>query len=111
MATVAGTVVELKAASEFDELVSSGETFLVDFFAVWCGPCKAIAPRIEKLAEESAGKPIKFVKVDVDKLSELTQRLAISAMPTFQLYKAGAMVEEIVGADFGKIATVVANAL
>lgn len=109
--TATAAVVELKAASEFDDLVASGQTFLVDFFAVWCGPCVAIAPKLEKLAEDSAGKAIKFVKVDVDKLSELSQRLSISAMPTFQLYKNGVMVEEIVGADYSKIASVVANAI
>lgn len=107
MATVA-LVRELKSASEFDELNDSNKVFLVDFYAEWCGPCKAIAPRIEKLAESLEGKPIEFVKVDVDKLSELAKRLKISAMPTFHLYKGGALVEEVIGADYEKISNLVA---
>lgn len=70
---------------------------LIDFFAEWCGPCKAISPQIEKLSTEHSN--IKFYKVDVDKLSEVAAENGISAMPTFLFFKNGEKVETVRGAN------------
>lgn len=73
------------------------EAVLIDFFAEWCGPCKAISPQIEKLSEQYEN--IKFFKVDVDKLSEVAAENGISAMPTFLFFKNGEKVETVRGAN------------
>lgn len=70
---------------------------LIDFFAEWCGPCKAISPHIERLSEEHQN--VKFFKVDVDQLSEVAAENGISAMPTFLFFKNGEKVETVRGAN------------
>ena len=70
---------------------------IVDYFATWCGPCKAISPVLEKLSNEHEG--IRFVKVDVDKLASVAADNSISAMPTFQFYKGGEVIETVRGAN------------
>jgi thioredoxin 1 len=64
---------------------------LVDFFATWCGPCKAISPQIEKLS--LAHENVKFYQVDVDKASEVAAENGISAMPTFLFFKDGKKID------------------
>lgn len=92
----------LKTKQEFDELVA-GETKLViiDFTATWCPPCRMIGPIFEKMAEEYTDAV--FVKVDVDDASEIAEACGISAMPTFQFYKGGAKVDDLCGANEGKL--------
>ena len=69
---------------------------LVDFWAEWCGPCKMIAPVLDELAEEKAGK-IKIAKVNVDENQELASKFGIRAIPTLLLFKGGQIKEQIVG--------------
>ena len=76
---------------------SSGRTVIVDFFAEWCGPCKMIAPAIEKLAKEYP--QVIFAKVDVDELPDLAQAAGIQAMPTFKAYRNAKEVGIVRGAD------------
>ena len=83
--------------STFDqEVLKSTEPVLVDFFAEWCGPCKAMAPALEQVAEEMAGK-IKVVKLDVDQNPTVTGKYGIRAMPTLILFKDGQPVATKVG--------------
>jgi len=69
---------------------------LVDFWAPWCGPCKAIAPILEELAEEFAGK-LRIAKVNIDDNAEIAAEHGIRAIPTMLLFKNGKLVEQIVG--------------
>lgn len=79
------------------EVLQSGVPVLVDFWAAWCGPCRAIAPAVEEIAKEYAGK-LKVVKVDVDENGEIAARYAITSIPTLMVFKGGRMVERLLGA-------------
>jgi len=84
--------------ANFDkEVLKSTEPVLVDFFAEWCGPCKAMAPALEQVAAEMKGK-VKVAKLDVDQNPEVTQTYTIQAMPTLMIFKDGKKVAERVGA-------------
>mmetsp|Transcript_1823 Transcript_1823/g.3281 ORF Transcript_1823/g.3281 Transcript_1823/m.3281 type:complete len:104 (+) Transcript_1823:716-1027(+) len=87
----------LETKAEFDEVVAGDKLVVVDFTASWCGPCQVIAPIFAGLAETYGD--VVFVKVDVDANEETAAACEISAMPTFQYYKGGAKVDELVGAS------------
>jgi thioredoxin 1 len=70
---------------------------VVDMYATWCGPCKAIAPTMVKLSETYSAAT--FVKVDVDELPDVAQELGVTAMPTFLIFKGGEQVGKVVGAN------------
>jgi thioredoxin 1 len=78
-------------------VLQSKEPVLVDFFAEWCGPCKAMAPALEQIATEMAGK-LKVVKLDVDQNPNVTQQYRIQAMPTLIMFAGGKEVNRNVGA-------------
>lgn len=92
--TETGKVLHLSTA-DFDETVKDGVT-LVDFFAEWCGPCKMMAPVVDKLAQEYAGRA-KVAKVDVDHNIEIAMRYRVQGVPTFGVFKDGVMVHRVVG--------------
>jgi thioredoxin 1 len=79
----------------FQTLVASGVT-LVDFWAAWCGPCRALAPKLEEVALEVKGKA-KIVKVDTDANGELAAQFGIRSIPTLILFKNGEVVDQIMG--------------
>ncbi|ELU09227.1 hypothetical protein CAPTEDRAFT_156442 [Capitella teleta] len=87
--------------AEFDAQLASGATLLVDFYADWCGPCKAIAPKLEEMAQQYSS--IVFLKVNVDDLDEIAARYEVSAMPTFMIFKGGKKVDTLVGANVGAL--------
>ncbi len=83
--------------TNFDESVlGAEEPVLVDFWAEWCGPCKALTPVIDELATENAGKA-KVGKVDTDANRETSVRFSVSAIPTVILFHKGEIVEKFVG--------------
>lgn len=89
--------------ADFEQAVlQSKEPVLVDFHAEWCGPCKAMAPALEQVAMEMAGK-LKVVKVDVDQNPGITQKYRIQAMPTLIMFNGGIEVNRNVGALVQKI--------
>ena len=78
------------------EVLKSPQPVLVDFFAEWCGPCKAMAPALEQVAQEMAGK-VKIVKLDVDQNPTVTGKYGIRAMPTLMIFKDGQVAATKVG--------------
>mmetsp|Transcript_12558 Transcript_12558/g.29723 ORF Transcript_12558/g.29723 Transcript_12558/m.29723 type:complete len:110 (-) Transcript_12558:254-583(-) len=89
-----------KNSSEFDGYLaqtSEGKLMVVDFTAVWCGPCRMIAPHFEELAKKNPD--VIFIKVDVDEASDVAEKCKIVAMPTFKFYKNGVEIHEMKGAD------------
>lgn len=79
------------------EVLQSDKPVLVDFWAVWCGPCKALTPTIEALAEKYNGVA-RIVKIDVDENPAVTNRYGIRGMPTLILFKNGREEERVLGA-------------
>lgn len=81
---------------EFDEIIAKNETVFVDFFAAWCGPCKMLAPHIERLANEYSQK-FPVLKVDIDQQLSLATRYGIQTIPTLVIFKNGQVHHQSVG--------------
>ncbi len=79
------------------EVLKSNEPVLVDFCAEWCGPCKAMAPALDQVADELSGQ-VKIVKLDVDSNPEVTNTYQIQSMPTLLMFKDGEVVDRHIGA-------------
>lgn len=81
----------------FETEVLKAETpVLVDFWAAWCGPCRSLAPTVDRLAEEF-GDRLKFVKFDIDESAFLTNRFEIKSIPTLVLFKDGSEQDRLIG--------------
>ncbi|KAL2066817.1 hypothetical protein VTL71DRAFT_1241 [Oculimacula yallundae] len=99
-------MLEIKSLSQFNALKSSSQLLIIDFYATWCGPCKAISPVFGRLATQNASNSnIVFAQVDVDKAKDVAQTCGISAMPTFQFFRGGKKVDEVKGADQQQLST------
>ncbi len=84
--------------SEFvPEVLQSDLPVLVDFYADWCGPCRALAPTLDRLAAEFAGKA-RIVKVNADNEPELAEHFQVQALPTLMLFRNGRLIERFEGA-------------
>lgn len=94
---MAGKNVQVFTAGNFDaEVLQSDLPVLVDFTATWCGPCKALAPIVEKIADENAGK-VKVGKLDIDESPAIAQKYGIRSVPTVLVFKGGAKAGQHVG--------------
>ena len=92
----AGNILSVTNANFEQEVIKSSVPVLVDFWAEWCGPCKMVAPILDELATEYAGK-VKIAKVNVDEAQELAGQYGIRAIPTLLLFKNGQVTDQIVG--------------
>ena len=81
-----------------EEVLGSDKPVIVDFWAEWCGPCHAVSPVLDKIAEERAGE-LKLVKVNIDEEEGLAQRYGIASIPTILLFKDGEPVAAAIGAQ------------
>ena len=95
--------------SSFDQTISKGIT-LVDFWAEWCGPCKALTPNLEALANEFDGQ-LKIAKVDIDSYPDLPARYSVRSIPALLLFKDGQQVDMLVGNQPEKIREMLTRAL
>jgi thioredoxin 1 len=95
---MAGNVMEFTDANWQSEVLDSETPVVVDFWAPWCGPCRQLAPTIEKLAGEYVGK-VKIGKLDTDQNSETAGGLRISSIPTVLFIQGGKVVDRLVGVN------------
>ncbi|SCU79328.1 LAMI_0A08306g1_1 [Lachancea mirantina] len=100
-------VSQIKASADFEKAIAADKLVVVDFFATWCGPCKMIAPMLEKFSQEYSQAD--FIKVDVDELPEVAQKHEVSAMPTIVYFKSGKEVGRVVGANPAAIKQTIAS--
>ena len=89
------SVLEIDDANFEAEILQADKPALVDFYAVWCGPCKMMSPVVDQIAEEN--DDIVVGKVDVDEAEEITEKYGISSIPTLMVFKNGEVAETFVG--------------
>lgn len=94
---MAGNLIEFQDASFTEDVIQSDVPVLVDFSAVWCGPCKALKPTVTALAEEYAGR-IKVGTMDIDQNPKTPTQYHVRAVPTLILFKDGKPADQIMGA-------------
>ena len=87
---------EKVTVEKFDALIKEDKPVVCDFFATWCGPCKMLAPVMEKCAEKFDGRA-EFIKVDVDECYELAARYGVMSIPMLGIFKGGELVDKSVG--------------
>jgi thioredoxin 1 len=101
-------VQKIKTLRDLNSYSSATNLVVIDAAALWCSPCRAIAPRIESLSEKYT--TVTFLKFDVDESPDLAQEYGITAMPTFIFIKNGKVVATVRGADYSKVVqTIEAN--
>jgi len=89
-------IIEVTDASFDQEVLKSEQPVLVDFWAAWCQPCRAIAPIVDELAQHYQGK-VKIGKMDVDRNNATPMRYKVTGIPTLLVFKGGQVVEQLVG--------------
>ncbi|MEW4531140.1 MAG: thioredoxin [Maioricimonas sp. JB045] len=93
---MAGNVVELNDGNFSSEVLESDQPVLVDFWAPWCGPCRMLAPTVEELATDYAGK-VRVGKLNTDEARQVAIQYQIQSIPTLMLFKGGEVVERTMG--------------
>lgn len=90
-------IVTATSATWDAEILGHGGLVMVDFWAVWCGPCRMVAPTVEELAKEYAGK-VKVAKLNTDENPDVASKYRIMGIPTIMFFKGGQKIDQIVGA-------------
>jgi thioredoxin 1 len=90
-------IITIEGGNWQSEVMESDKPVLVDFWAEWCGPCRAIAPILDQLADELDGK-LRIVKVNVDNNADLANQFGVRSIPTLLVIKNGTVAEQMVGA-------------
>lgn len=98
---MAGNTIEVTDATFEQVILKADKPAVVDFWAVWCGPCKMIAPHVEAVATEMAGQAV-VAKVDVDSNRGIASRFGIQSIPTMLFFKGGQVVDRMVGGQHKK---------
>jgi thioredoxin 1 len=91
------TALDVTDATFTDEVLNSEETIMVDFWAEWCGPCRAVSPILDQIASEHSSK-IKIVKLNVDDNPQIAMKYQITSIPAMKVFKGGEVVKTIIGA-------------
>ncbi len=91
-----GTATFIQDETEFDALLAAGSLFVVDCTATWCGPCKLVAPLIDKLADEYEDRA-KVFKLDIDTNKPIAKRFGLRSIPAVMFFKHGELLETLVG--------------
>ena len=94
---MSGPVIEVSDATFDNEVAKSNTPVFVDFWAPWCGPCRSVAPIVEDLANQYAGK-VKVAKINVDDSPEVAMKFMVTSIPTFILFKNGQPADRTLGA-------------
>ena len=91
------TATDVTDATFADEVLNSSDTIMVDFWAEWCGPCRAVSPILDQIAAENPDK-IQLVKVDVDANPQTAAKYQITSIPAMKVYRGGEVVKTVIGA-------------
>ena len=94
---MAGNALKVEDATWDSEVMKSPELVMVDFWAVWCGPCQMVAPIVDELANEYAGK-VKVRKLNTDENQQIASRFGVRSIPTLLVLKDGVEIDRLVGA-------------
>ena len=92
-----GKIVEITDQNFTEEVDSQAGLSMVDFWAAWCGPCRLVAPIVEKLAEDYAEEGLRVGKLDVDQNQEIASRFGVRSIPTILFFKDGELVDQVIG--------------
>ena len=91
-------ILEVTDANFADEIEAGEGLQMIDFWATWCGPCRMVAPIVEDLATEYAGKGLRVGKLDVDSNPSVTTRFRVTSIPSILFFKDGELVDKVIGA-------------
>ena len=85
-------MIDIKSKDEFLKIIDTDNLVVVDFHALWCGPCKMLAPVLQSIASERT--EVKIIKIDIDEMQELAEEYNVTSVPTLKFFKNGKIIDE-----------------